>query len=566
MGRSRGRLLFVVFSVSLSWSSLSSAQEQPAPQDNSARPLGAKELKKRDKRLLKELGSQGGDWLRDEVPEVITEAERLAFLRLSTNEEREQFIEIFWQKRNPEPDSPNNTAREEHYRRLAYADEHFASGVAGRKTDRGRIYIIWGPPDEIESHPTGGTYDRPSEQGGGSTTTSPWEMWRYRHLEGIGENIEIEFVDTSGSGEYHITRDPCEKDALAHVPGAGSSLSELLGRSSRAGRFTNTNGTTCPMPLGGTPASMDEFASFDRYFRVQRPPERFKDLAELVTIRVVRSQIHMDYRMDFLRVTSNTVLVPITVQVPNRDLSFQSKQGVHSAVLNLYGRITTPGGVVVQTFEDVISRDFPESLFQSSLNLSSIYQKSVPLRSGLYRLDLVVKDKLSGNLGAFNIALRVPRFEDDKLDASSLILADQIQTVPSSQTGTGQFVLDSYKVRPRLSQEFASTEKLGVFLQLYNLKRDETSHKTNVSVAYRITKDQQEVWRAVETADRLHQGGEQLTIERLIPVTPLLPGRYTIEVTAIDLLTNYTVIRTADFTVKPAPPSKPAATVRPPNS
>jgi len=566
MGRSRGRLLFVVFSVSLSWPSLSSAQDQPAPQDNSARPLGAKELKKRDKRLLKELGSQGGDWLRDEVPEVITEAERLAFLRLSTNEEREQFIEIFWQKRNPEPDSPNNTAREEHYRRLAYADEHFASGVAGRNTDRGRIYIIWGPPDEIESHPTGGTYDRPSEQGGGSTTTSPWEMWRYRHLEGIGENIEIEFVDTSGSGEYHITRDPCEKDALAHVPVAGSSLSELLGRSSRAGRFTNTNGTTCPMPLGGTPASMDEFANLDRYFRVQRPPERFKDLAELVTIRVVRNQIHMDYRTDFLRVTSNTVLVPITVQVPNRDLRFQSKQGVHSAVLNLYGRITTPGGIVVQTFEDVIARDFPESLFQSSLNLSSIYQKSIPLRSGLYRLDLVVKDTLSGNLGVFNTALRVPRFEDDKLDASSLILADQIQTVPSSQTGTGQFVLDSYKVRPRLSQEFSSTEKLGVFLQLYNLKRDETSHKTNVSVAYRITKDQQEIWRAVETADRLHQGSEQLTIERLIPVASLLPGRYAIEVTAIDLLTNYTVIRTADFTVKPAPPSKPAATVRPPNS
>jgi len=566
MGRSRGRLLFVVFSVSLSWPSLSSAQDQPAPQDNSARPLGAKELKKRDKRLLKELGSQGGDWLRDEVPEVITEAERLAFLRLSTNEEREQFIEIFWQKRNPEPDSPNNTAREEHYRRLAYADEHFASGVAGRKTDRGRIYIIWGPPDEIESHPTGGTYDRPSEQGGGSTATSPWEMWRYRHLEGIGENIEIEFVDTSGSGEYHITRDPCEKDALAHVPVAGASLSELLGRSSRAGRFTNTNGTTCPMPLGGTPASMDEFANLDRYFRVQRPPERFKDLAELVTIRVVRNQIHMDYRTDFLRVTSNTVLVPITVQVPNRDLRFQSKQGVHSAVLNLYGRITTPGGVVVQTFEDVIARDFPESLFQSSLNLSSIYQKSIRLRSGLYRLDLVVKDTLSGNLGVFNTALRVPRFEDDKLDASSLILADQIQTVPSSQTGTGQFLLDSYKVRPRLSQEFSSTEKLGVFLQLYNLKRDETSHKTNVSVAYRITKDQQEIWRAVETADRLHQGSEQLTIERLIPVASLLPGRYAIEVTAIDLLTNYTVIRTADFTVKPAPPSKPAATVRPPNS
>src|SRR5713226_969410 len=565
MGRNRGRLLFFVFSVGLFWSSLSSAQDQPAPLDNSARPPSAKELKKRDKRLLKELGSQGGDWLRDEVPEIITETERLAFLRLSTNEEREQFIEIFWQKRNPEPDSPNNTAREEHYRRLAYADEHFASGIAGRKTDRGRIYIIWGPPDEIESHPTGGTYDRPSEQGGGSTTTTPWEMWRYRHLEGIGENIEIEFVDTSGSGEYHITRDPCEKDALAHVPGAGPSLSEMMGQSSKAGRFSNINGTTCPMPIGGTSANMDEFASLDRFFRVQRPPERFKDLEEKVSSRIVHSDIHMDYRTYFLRVTSNTVLVPITIQVPNRELSFQSRQGLHSAVLNLYGRISTPGGVVAQTFEDVISCDFAESLFQSSLNLSSIYQKSVPLRSGLYRLDLVIKDTTSGNLGVFNTVVRVPHFEDDKLDASSLILADQIEPVPSQQIGTGQFVLNSYKVRPRLSREFSSKDKLGIFLQLYNLKVDDTSHKTDVSVAYRVMRERHEVWRAVETADHLHQGGEQLTIQRYLPVDSLAPGRYTIEVIAIDLLTNETIIRTADFTLIPAAPRR-KETGRAPNS
>jgi GWxTD domain-containing protein len=559
--------LRLVFSASMLWPLLSFAQDQATPQDGSAKPLSTREVRKRDKKLMKELGLDDTNWLLNEVPDIITDAERRAFLELGTEEEREQFIEhTFWDARNPDPGSPVNPVREEHYRRLAYADEHFASGIAGRKTDRGHIYLIWCPPDEIESHPTGGTYDRPLEQGGGTTTTYPWELWRYRHLEGIGENIEIEFVDPTGSGEYHITRDPCEKDALTHVPGAGSSLTEIMGQSSKAGRFTNTNGTTCPIPFGGTPASMDEFASLDRYFRVQRPPERFRDLEEKVTSHFVQSQIHMDYRTDFLRVTSNTVLVPITVQVPNRELNFQSRQGLHSAVLDLYGRITTPGGVVAQTFEDVISRDFPESLFQSSLNLSSIYQKSVPLRSGLYRLDLVIKDTLSGKLGVITTALRVPHFEDGKLDASSLILADQIETVPSSQTGTGQFVLNSYKVRPRLSQEFSSTDKLGIFLQLYNLKLDDTLHKTNVSVAYRITKDQQEIWRAVEAADHLHQGGEQLTIERYLPVASLVPGRYTIEVTAIDLLTNDTVIRTADFTVKLAPPLKPGTTVRPPGS
>jgi len=552
MGIWHRRLIILVFSTWLLWPICSIAQEQTTSEQSSASTTNKKESKKRQKQLVKELGPAYGSWLRDEVPDIITEDERRAFRGLSTNEEREQFIEIFWNRRNPEPESPTNAFREEHYRRLAYADEQFASGIPGRKTDRGRIYLIWGRPDEMESHPAGGTYDRPLEQGGGSTTTYPWELWRYRHLEGIGENIEIEFVDPSGSGEYHMTADPCEKDALAHVPSAGASLSEMLGQSTKAGRFSNTNGTTCPMPLGGMTASTNEFENLDRYFRVQHAPEHFKELAEKVTSRVVANQLSFQYRADFLRATADTDLVPITVQLRNRDLSFQSKHGVQSAVLDLYGRITDPGGRVVQTFEDVISRDFPESLFQSSRDLYSIYQKSVPLRAGLYRLDIVIKDTQSGNIGVLGAALRVPHFDQEKLDASSLILADQIERVASRQIGTGQFVLDSYKVRPRLSQEFSGADKLGIYLQLYNLKLDESSHKTKVSVAYRIRKDQEEVWRTVETEDHLHQSGEQLTIERFIPVSSLAPGRYTIEVTAIDLLTNETVIRSSDFTVKPA--------------
>ena len=542
---------------------LAFSQDVPTSQDDIAKPLSKKEAKKREQRLSKELGPAYTDWLRNVVPDIMTDQERRAFLELSTNEERDQFIETFWGNRNPNRDSPENTFKEEHYRRLAYADEHFASGIPGRKADRGRIYIIWGPPDEIESHPTGGTFDRPSEQGGGSTTTHPWELWRYRHLEEIGENIEIEFVDPTNSGEYRMTMDPCEKDALAHVPGGGASLSELIGRASKADRFSNSNGTTCPMPLGATPSSMQAFESMDRFFRLQHAPTRFKDLEPMVTAGIVASQIHLDYRMDFLRATSNTVLVPITMQVPNGDFGFQSKQGVYSAVLNLYGRITTPGGRVIQTFDDLISRDFPESLFQSSLSLSSIYQRTVPLRPGLYRLDVVIKDTQSGKIGVMNTALRVPHFEDDKLDASSLILADEISAVPTAQIGTGQFVLGSYKVRPRLNQEFSTTDKLGIFLQLYNLKLNESSHKTNVSVAYRITKDQREVWRAIETPDHLHQGGEQLTIERYLPVASLQPGRYTIEVIAIDLLANETITRTAEFTLKPARRAKPGETPRP---
>src|SRR5215469_8343904 len=179
----------------------------------------AKERKQKERDLFKELDSQYKKWLNEDVVYIISPEERSSFLHLSTNEEREQFIEAFWARRNPDPDSAENTFKEEHYRRIAYANEHYASGIPGWKTDRGRIYIMWGPPDEIDSHPSGGSYDRPANEGGGNTSTYPFEDWRYRYLEGIGEDVNIEFVDPTMTGEFHLTMDPSEKDALTYVPG-----------------------------------------------------------------------------------------------------------------------------------------------------------------------------------------------------------------------------------------------------------------------------------------------------------------------------------------------------------
>src|SRR5689334_18526547 len=277
------------------------AQQAQDQQDPSAMPKKLdKETKRKMKRTLKELDNAYRQWLTEDVTYIITPEERNAFLQLDTNEEREQFIEQFWLRRSSNPDLPDNDFKEEHYRRIAYANEHFASGIPGWKTDRGRIYIIWGAPDEIESHPTGGTYDRPTEEGGGSTTTYPWERWRYRYLEGIQENVELEFVDPSGSGEYHLTMDPSEKDALLMVPGAGLTMMESMGLASKTDRFTRSDGTHLGTSLGGTPASLNEFTRLELYAKVQRPPEvKYKDLEALVTSRMVRDQVKFNYRTDF---------------------------------------------------------------------------------------------------------------------------------------------------------------------------------------------------------------------------------------------------------------------------
>jgi GWxTD domain-containing protein len=545
-----------------------SQQSQPDQQDQKPQSKkGSKAKQASDNQLKKELESPYKKWLDEDVIYIISPEERHSFLHLATNEEREQFIEAFWQRRNPDPDSPENTFKEEHYRRIAYANEHFASGIPGWKTDRGRIYIMWGPADEVDSHPTGGNWDRPADQGGGSTTTYPWETWRYRHLdgEGLGENVELEFVDPTSSGEYHLTMDPSEKDALLRVPGAGLTMAESMGLADKSSRFSNTDGTNVAenQPGEGMQGeNQNEFTRLDLFAAIMRPPPvKFKDLEALVTSRLVRDQLKFDYRFDFLRITSDTVLVPITVQIPVRQLSFQEKDGVDSASMNVFARITTLSGRIVQTFEDTLRADYPTALLQRSLGTSRIYQKAVPLSPGLYRLDVVVKDVNSGNVGVVNTRLAVPRFQDDELSSSSLILADDIQRVSTQDIGLGQFVLGDVKVRPRLDQTFAVDDSIGVFLQVYNLKVDDKTHKADASVEYRVTKEKETVptLKFEIPADKVPQHGEEMTIENRITLASLPPGKYQLAVAVTDNLAKQTITPTTDFTVKPAPAGAPQA-------
>jgi GWxTD domain-containing protein len=556
MGHSAKVFLFGILAGGLALSPGTFAQDSKQDQtDPKSAKQAVKQKSRSDNQLKKELDSQYKKWLDQDVVYIISPEERSAFLHLSTNEEREQFIEQFWQRRKPDPDSPENTFKEEHYRRIAYANERFASGIPGWRTDRGKIYIMWGPADEIESHPSGGSYDRPANEGGGQTSTYPFEQWRYRYLEGIGNDVILEFVDPSMTGEFHLTMDPSEKDALLYVPGAGLTQMESMGLASKTARFNNTDGTHLAQPIGGRLEQDSEFSRLERYAKVQQaPPVKFKDLEAVVTSRLVRDQVKFDYRFDFLRITSDTVLVPITVQIPTRQLSFQEKSGIDSATLNLFARITTLSGRPVQTFEDTIHRDLPAELLQQSLSTSSIYQKAVPLSPGLYRLDIVVKDVNNGNVGVVNTRLAVPRFEDDKLSTSTLILADQIQRVSAKDIGLGQFVLGDIKVRPKMDGAFTPNDTMGVFLQVYNLKVDEKTHKADATVEFRVTreKETEPVLKFALPPSKLPEHGEEMTLENVVTLGSLVPGKYSLEVAVTDNLAKETITKASGFVVKAA--------------
>lgn len=518
-----------------------------------AKPMSEREKRKREERLRKELEGPFRKWLNEDVTYIITDEERQAFKRLATDEEREQFIEQFWLRRDPTPDSAENEFKEEHYRRIAYANERFASGIPGWKTDRGRIYIAYGPADEVESHPSGGTYERPIEEGGGTTSTFPFEKWRYRWIEGIGTDVIIEFVDPTMTGEYRMTMDPSEKDALLYVPNAGLTLYEQMGMSSKADRFSRTDGTrlgTGTMPL---PNRMNQFERLQQFANLQKPPAiKFKDLEAAVTSTVKYNLLPLKVRADYMRMTNSTILTNITAQLEKKDLQFGDKEGVSKAVVNIYGRVTSMSRRVVNVFEDVVTVEVPTELLQEASKGSSLYQKSIPLPPGTYRLNLVVKDIVGGNMTNYEMALNVPRYEEEKLGNSSLVLADLIEKVPTKSIGTGQFVIGATKVRPRVTETFKRNEKMGIYLQLYNFVPDEKTQKPNAVVQYEVVRNgsNEKIFEFSEEVQKVDgASAQQYTIEKLLPLQNLEPGDYTLRLKVTDKNNNTTLTPSATFKI-----------------
>jgi GWxTD domain-containing protein len=542
---------------SLSTNKTDSTATTAPKRETVAKPLTPKQIKKKEAALKKELETPWKKWLNEDVTYIITDEERKAFKQMNTDEEREQFVEQFWLRRDPTPDTIENEFKEEHYRRIAYANERFASGIPGWKTDRGRIYITFGPADEVDEHPSGGTYERPVAEGGGETTTFPFEDWRYRYIEGIGNDITIEFVDTTMSGEYHMTMDPSEKDALTYVPGAGLTLAEQLGLSDKMARFNNTDGTHMGTPLSGNtqdrPASYNEFERLNQFAKLQQPPPvKFKDLEASINTRITYNVLPMQVRIDYVRVTEASVMANITVQFENRDLQFQAKDGVQKSVVNLLGRVSTMTRRPVTTFEKPLEIDAPPDMLQKYAQQRSIYQQSVNLAPARYRLNIVAKDTIAGNMNNYEVALDVPHFDEDKLASSSLILADTIEKLPTKSIGGGMFSIGDTKVRPRLGNKFNKDEKMGIYLQVYNFEPDEKTQKPSGSIEYEIDKagsNEKLMEFSEEVGSIANASANQVTIEKLLPLTSFAPGTYTVKVKATDKTRNETVQQQGNFTV-----------------
>ena len=511
------------------------AQDPRQSQDPMDKPRNVKpELKKAYK-----------DWLEKDVTYVITDEERRAFKKLQTDLEREKFIEEFWRRRDPDPDTEENEFKEEYYERIAYANEHFSSGIPGWKTDRGRIWIMYGKPDERETHPMGGNYDRPSYHGGGSTTTYPFEIWFYRYLAGVGSGIEIEFVDPSGSGEYRIARSPDEKDALLMVPGAGLTLSEQLGLSNKADRITGVGGSSHYQREQDSP-----FSRLQMLADLNRPPQvKFNDLASAVNTGVIEENpLSFDVRVDFFRQSDERVITAFTIQTENKDLVFQDSGGLQQARINIFGRITSVAGRRAGIFEDPVITTATTEELTSAKDRKSAYQKAVALAPGTYKVDVIVRDVVSGATGIRRVGFTVPKYDAQKLSTSTLVLAAKLENI-GDQPAVGQFVIGQQKVIPNVSGVYRQGQPVGVYLQVYNAGIDQTTLRPSVNVEYVLLKDGKELGKQPEDWKGMSDSGQRLTLAKLIDTQRLPAGEYELAIRIHDRVSGQALTPSAKFSV-----------------
>lgn len=519
-------------------------------QKNDKDKKNQQDISERPRNIKPELKQAYKRWLEQDVAYIITGPERDAFKKLVTDDEREQFIEQFWRKRDPDPDTDENEYREEYYERIAYANQHFASGIPGWKTDRGRIYITFGKADEVESHPAGGIYDRPSYHGGGSTSTYPFEIWFYRYIAGVGSGIEIEFVDPTGSGEYRIARSPDEKDALLHVPGAGLTLSEQLGLSSKSDRIGGIGSYGFSGRGGATREQDSPFSRLQILTDLQRPPQiKYNDLATAVNSGVVEdSPLDFDMRVDFFRQSDERVITAFTIQTENKDLTFQNIGGVETARMNIFGRITSVSGRRAGIFEDPVITTATVEELTTAKERKSAYRKAVPLPPGTYKVDVIVRDVTSGATQIKNLGFTVPKYDPKLLSTSTLVLAAKLQGI-GDQPDAGQFTIGQFKVIPNVSGAYRRGDPVGIYMQVYNAGIDQTTLRPSVDVEYVLLKGGKEVGKQVEDWKGLSDSGQRLTLARLMPTDGLAPGEYEVSIRVRDRVSGQTLSPSEKFTV-----------------
>lgn len=482
-------------------------------------------------------------WLDQDVPWIITDEERAAFKLLRSDEERDSFIDAFWSRRDPTPDTLMNEYKIEHYHHIVYANEQFGiAGVPGWKSDRGRIYIMHGQPDQVESFPGSGegipvaknrdviesfpAVKDPNLNPADAAARLPLEVWHYRYLEGVGQDVTLRFVDTCWCGDFRMTMDPAEKGTLLYFPGDWH----------RTGK-DRIAAVPPPVFTWGT-----------------RPTAKFLDLKKYIHGYVNLNPLPFEVRADVIKATDATSLLPITIAIRNRDITFVEDHERRRATLNISGQLVTPSDHVIEEFEDSIDLNLGAGE-SSSKEDRTLYILALAPRNDHYRLEIAIKDVHANRGGSLVTPLDIPDRPGTSFSTSSLVLAERIDPVSRDVDASGFVRLGSFYIRPYVGTEgeplhVARGKEHFFWMQIYDLAVDQKARRTSVQVDYTIAEiaTNKIVFHEQLPADAGQALRDQLTLRQKLPAD-LKPGSYRLDVQVRDGISDEALQRSTVFVI-----------------
>ncbi|HLQ79397.1 MAG TPA: hypothetical protein VK210_18735, partial [Terriglobia bacterium] len=248
-----------------------------------------------------------------------------------------------------------------------------------------------------------------------------------------------------------------------------------------------------------------------------------------------------------------TVRTLVTIQVLNKDLAFQDIGGGQQADFHINGALYRIDNRRMPGFDQDVTLQMTSREYKELLDQPSLFQKTVYLEPGKYKLHLTIQDKHSPNIGIQDPLFEVPRIPEQVLQTSSMILAYSVTDLPKSMVGNEPFALGDKKVKPNVSGVFRRDQSLNIWQEIYGLTVEQASHKPSATIEMLITQNKQEVKKTVSTSEELAGSGQQMKYTNSVPLTDFAPGQYEVQVKVTDNLTNESIVTPKKFTVAAVP-------------
>jgi GWxTD domain-containing protein len=490
---------------------------------------------------LKDLSPFFRDWLEKDVAYIIAPKEREVFLRLDNDRERTAFIEAFWKQRDPTPGTPANEFKDEHYKRMAYADQYFGRDTTrpGWTTDRGRIYILLGPPIDISRFE-------------GESYVHPTQIWSYQGREdyGLPAYFNIVFFRRNGQGEF-VLYSPAEDGPISLLVNYRGDPTSVESAYQQLYKFNArlAEVSVSLIPDEGFAFGQPSLASENLIGHVFAIPEKAVDTKYADALLKFKDSIELEYTANYIGsqslagvILDDSGVFFLHYSIQPEKLSVFSFKERYSVNFDVNGIVTGPDGVVVFQYDKTYPLNFSEDQIQDVRKTAVLIEDAIPLVPGTYKFSLLLKNTVSKEFTSFEKEIVIPDPADSAFGISPLLLGYQQKKMPPEPRQIKPFRVGDVQISCQPDRTFAAKESLVAFFQMFNLPED-------LRQTGRLTFVFERQGKEFERSEAVLKDLPARNVIREFPLKDFPPDYYRLVVSVVDVRNRIAVSAGADFAV-----------------